>query len=204
MDSVVEENQLGMMKYGIGQPVPRSEDPKLLRGEGIYTDDITLDGQAHGVMVRSHHAHGILNGIDLAEASAAPGVLAILTGADLDAAGLGTMKCSLPLKGRDGSPINYVPRTALATDKVRYVGDPVAIVIAETALQAKDAAELVELDIAPLPAVTDARTAAEATAPQLYDSISGNIAIDFQHGDLGKGRGGICKGGACHPHAAPQ
>lgn len=186
MDSVVEDNQLGMMKYGIGQPVTRSEDPKLLRGEGNYTDDVNLEGQAYGVMVRSHYAHGTLNGIDTAEASAAPGVIAILTGADLDAAGLGTMKCGLPLKGRDGSPINYVPRPALATDKVRYVGDPVAIVIAETATQARDAAELVELDIDPLPAVTDARAAAEAGAPQLYDSISGNTAIDFQYGDTAK------------------
>lgn len=186
MDSVVEDNQLGMMKYGIGQPVTRSEDPKLLRGEGNYTDDVNLDGQAYGVMVRSPYAHGTLNGIDTAEASAAPGVIAILTGADLDAAGLGTMKCGLPLKGRDGSPINYVPRPALATDKVRYVGDPVAIVIAETATQARDAAELVELDIDPLPAVTDARAATEAGAPQLYDSISGNTAIDFQYGDTAK------------------
>ena len=137
MDSVVEDNQLGMMKYGIGQPVTRSEDPKLLRGEGNYTDDVNLDGQAYGVMVRSPYAHGTLNGIDTAEASAVPGVISILTGADLDAAGLGTMKCGLPLKGRDGSPINYVPRPALATDKVRYVGDPVAIVIAETATQAR-------------------------------------------------------------------
>tara|TARA_R110002126_G_scaffold59416_7_gene155743 strand:+ start:425 stop:2788 length:2364 start_codon:yes stop_codon:yes gene_type:complete len=186
MDSVVEDNQLGMMKYGIGQPVTRSEDPKLLRGEGNYTDDVNLDGQAYGVMVRSPYAHGTLNGIDTAEASAVPGVISILTGADLDAAGLGTMKCGLPLKGRDGSPINYVPRPALATDKVRYVGDPVAIVIAETATQARDAAELVELDIDPLPAVTDARAAAEAGAPQLYDSISGNTAIDFQYGDTAK------------------
>ena len=186
MDSVVEDNKLGMMKYGIGQPVTRSEDPKLLRGEGNYTDDVNLDGQAYGVMVRSPYAHGTLNGIDTAEAAAAPGVLAILTGADLDAAGLGTMKCGLPLKGRDGSPLQYVPRPALATDKVRYVGDPVAIVIAETAVQARDAAELVELDIDPLPAVTDARAAAEQGAPQLYDSISGNTAIDFQYGDTEK------------------
>ncbi|WP_323795246.1 xanthine dehydrogenase family protein molybdopterin-binding subunit [Nisaea sp.] len=186
MDSVVEDNKLGMMKYGIGQPVTRSEDPKLLRGEGNYTDDVNLDGQAYGVMVRSPYAHGTLNGIDTAEASTAPGVIAILTGADLDAAGLGTMKCGLPLKGRDGSPINYVPRPALATDKVRYVGDPVAIVIAETAVQARDAAELVELDINPLPAVTDARAAAQAGAPQLYDSVSGNTAIDFQYGDTEK------------------
>ncbi|MEO9899304.1 xanthine dehydrogenase family protein molybdopterin-binding subunit [Nisaea sp.] len=183
MDSVVEDNQLGMMKYGIGQPVTRSEDPKLLRGEGNYTDDVNLDGQAYGVMVRSPYAHGTLNGIDIAEAKAAPGVLAILTGADLDAAGLGTMKCGLPLKGRDGSPINYVPRPALATEKVLYVGDPVAIVIAETSLQARDAAELVELDIDPLPAVTDARAAAGDGAPQLYESVAGNTAIDFQYGD---------------------
>jgi len=186
MDSIVEDNQLGMMKYGIGQPVTRSEDPKLLRGDGNYTDDVNLDGQAYGVMVRSPYAHGTLNGIDTTEASAAPGVIAILTGSDLDAAGLGTMKCGLPLKGRDGSPLQYVPRPALATDKVRYVGDPVAIVIAETALQARDAAELVELDIDPLPAVTDARAAAEAGAPQLYDSISDNIAIDFLYGDTAK------------------
>lgn len=186
MDSVVDDNKLGMMKYGIGQPVTRSEDPKLLRGEGNYTDDVNLDGQAYGVMVRSPYAHGTLNGIDSTEASAAPGVLAILTGEDLDAAGLGTMKCGLPLKGRDGSPIAYVPRPALATDKVRYVGDPVAIVIAETATQARDAAELVELDIDPLPAVTDARAATEAGAPQLYDSITGNTAIDFQYGDTAK------------------
>ena len=183
MDSVVDDNQLGMMKFGIGQPVPRSEDPKLLRGEGNYTDDVNLDCQAYGVMVRSPYAHGTLNGIDSAEARAAPGVIAILTGADLDAAGLGTMKCGLPLKSRDGSPISYVPRHALATDRVRFVGDPVAIVIAETALQARDAAELVELDIDPLPAVTDARAAAQTGAPQLYDSIPGNTAIDFQYGD---------------------
>lgn len=186
MDSVVDENQLGMMKFGIGQPVPRSEDPKLLRGEGNYTDDVNLEGQAYGVMVRSPYAHGTLNGIDTTEASIAPGVIAILTGEDLDAAGLGTMKCGLPLKSRDGSPINYVPRAALATEKVRYVGDPVAMVIAETATQARDAAELVELDIDPLPAVTDARAAAEGDAPQLYDSISNNTAIDFQYGDTAK------------------
>ncbi|MEQ8334280.1 xanthine dehydrogenase family protein molybdopterin-binding subunit [Nisaea sp.] len=186
MDSVVEDNQLGMMKFGIGQPVPRSEDPKLLRGEGNYTDDVNLDGQAYGVMVRSPYAHGTLNGIDTAEASAAPGVITILTGADLDAAGLGSMKCGLPLKSRDGSPISYVPRHALATDRVRFVGDPVAIVIAETALQARDAAELVALDIDPLPAVTDARAAAQTGAPQLYDGIPGNTALDFQYGDTTK------------------
>ncbi|WP_193181147.1 xanthine dehydrogenase family protein molybdopterin-binding subunit [Nisaea sediminum] len=186
MDSIVDENRLGTMKFGIGQPVPRSEDPKLLRGEGAYTDDTNLDGQAYGVMVRSPYAHGILNGIETADARAMPGVIAIFTGADLEAAGLGTMKCGLPLKNRDGSPITYVPRAALATDKVRFVGDPVAIVIAETAAQARDAAELVELDIDPLPAVTDARAAAASDAPQIYDAVPGNVALDYQYGDTAK------------------
>ncbi|WP_420405216.1 xanthine dehydrogenase family protein molybdopterin-binding subunit [Nisaea sp.] len=186
MDSIVDENRLGTMKFGIGQSVPRSEDPRLLRGQGAYTDDINLQGQAYGVMVRSPYAHGTLNGIETAEALAMPGVIAIFTGADLAAAGLGTMKCGLPLKNRDGSPITYVPRAALATDKVRFVGDPVAIVIAETAAQARDAAELVELDIDPLPAVTDARAAAGAGAPQIYESIPGNVALDYQYGETAK------------------
>jgi len=186
MDSIVDENRLGTMKFGIGQPVSRSEDPKLLRGQGTYTDDINLEGQAYGVMVRSPYAHGTLNGVETAEALAAPGVIAVFTGADLEAAGLGAMRCGLPLKNRDGSPISYVPRAALATDKVRFVGDPVAIVIAETAAQARDAAELVELDIDPLPAVTDARAATAPDAPQLFDSVPGNVALDYQYGDTAK------------------
>ena len=111
-------------------------------------------------MVRSRDAHGIIRGIDTAAAKAMPGVLAVLTGADLT--GYGGLKCLLPLKSRDGSPIQYMPRPALATDKVRFVGDPVACVIAETVAQAKDAAEAVALDIEPLPAVLSARDAAQA------------------------------------------
>ncbi|UUX49882.1 xanthine dehydrogenase family protein molybdopterin-binding subunit [Nisaea acidiphila] len=186
MDSIVDENQLGMMKFGVGQPVPRSEDPKLLRGQGNYTDDTNLDGQAYAVMVTSPFAHGVLNGIETADALTASGVIAIFTGKDLEDAGLGTMKCGVPLKNRDGSPITYVPRAALATDKVRFVGDPVAIVIAETHSAAKDAAELVELDIDPLPAVTDARAAAAEDAPLIYDAVPGNVALDYQYGETAK------------------
>jgi aerobic carbon-monoxide dehydrogenase large subunit len=168
-------------KYGVGQPVPRTEDPTLVRGQGQYTDDLNLPGQAYAAMVRSRHAHGIIRGIDAEAARSMPGVLAIYTGADL--AHYGGLKCALPIKNRDGSPIRAVPRPALATDKVRFVGDPVAVVIAESLLQARDAAEAVELDIDPLPAVTRMSEADAADAPQLYDEVPRNLGCDFHYGD---------------------
>jgi carbon-monoxide dehydrogenase large subunit len=156
----------------------------LVRGEGRYTDDIGLAGQAYAVMVRSNVAHGVIRGIDTAAAKAMPGVLAIYTAADLTA--YGGLKCNLPLKSRDGSPIKYKPRPALAGDKVRFVGDPVACVVAETIAQAKDAAEAVVLDIEPLPAVVSAREAVKSGAPLLYDEVPGNIALDYHYGDKDK------------------
>ena len=184
MDDRTTQAALSLTKFGIGQPVTRKEDPILVRGEGRYTDDIGLPNQAYAVMVRSSEAHGIIRAIDTGTAKGMPGVLAVLTGEDLKA--YGGLKCTLPLKSRDGSPIKYVPRPALATDKVRFVGDPVACVIAETIAQAKDAAEAVALDIEPLPAVVSARDAAKPGAPQLYDEVPGNIALDYQHGDSAK------------------
>src|SRR6476661_5122781 len=124
------EATLAVTKFGIGQPVRRTEDPKLVRGEGRYTDDVNLPGQAYAVMVRSTVAHGVIRGIDTAAAKEMPGVLAVLTGQDL--AAYSGLKCNLPLKSRDGSAIKYKPRPALVTDKVRFVGDPVACVVAET------------------------------------------------------------------------
>ena len=184
MDDQTTENTLTLTKFGIGQPVRRSEDPTLVRGGGRYTDDINRPGQAYAVMVRSSVAHGVIHNIDTAAAKAMPGVLGLLTAADL--AGYGGLKCNLPLKSRDGSPIRYTPRPALAGDKVRYVGDPVACVIAETVAQAKDAAEAVALDIEPLPAVVSARDAAKPGAPQVWDGVPGNIALDYHHGDTEK------------------
>src|SRR5471030_801349 len=184
MDDRTTEAALSLTKFGIGQPVRRSEDPKLVRGEGRYTDDIGIAGQAYALMVRSSIAHGVIRGIDTAAAKKMPGVLAVYTAADL--IGYGGLKCNLPLKSRDGSPIRYTPRPALAGDKVRYVGDPVACVIAETVAQAKDAAEAVMLDIEPLPAVVSARAAARPGAPLLYDGVPGNIALDYHHGDKDK------------------
>ncbi len=182
MDAL-SDNDLALMKFGVGQPVPRKEDPTLLRGEGRYTDDINLAGQAYAVMVRSKIAHGVLKGIDTQAARAMPGVLAVLTHADLDAAGFGPLKCEMNIPGRDGKPMKTPPRPSLATGKVRYVGEAVACVVAVTAVQAKDAAEAVELDIEELPAVTSPAQALAPGAPQIHDDAPGNLVLDFHYGD---------------------
>jgi carbon-monoxide dehydrogenase large subunit len=171
-------------KFGVGQPVPRTEDPTLVQGKGRYTDDILLPGQCYAVMVRSPHAHGVINGIDTSDAAGMPGVLGVYTASDL--AAYGTFKCIVPFKSRDGSDMRKPDRFALASGKVRYVGDPVAFVVAETAAQARDAAEAVALDIEPLPAVTLASEAAKSGAPQLYDEAPDNVALDYHYGDADK------------------
>src|SRR6478736_4152777 len=138
--SAALENAIALQKFGVGQPVRRKEDDTLVRGQGKYTDDFNLPGQAYAWMVRSTHAHGILRGIDTSAARTMPGVLGVWTGADLAASNYGPYTCGLPLKNRDGTPLLQTNRTALMTDKVRYVGDPVAFVVAETLAQARDAA----------------------------------------------------------------
>jgi len=180
------ENAIALQKYGVGQPVRRKEDDTLVRGKGKYTDDFQLPGQAYAWIVRSSHAHGVLRGIDTSAAKAMPGVLGVWTGTDLVAAGYGPFTCALPLKSRDGTPLHQTNRTALMTDKVRYVGDPVAFVVAETLVQARDAAEAVEVDIDPLPSVTDPEEAAQPGAPQLYEHIPNNVALDYHFGDTEK------------------
>jgi aerobic carbon-monoxide dehydrogenase large subunit len=169
------------MRFGIGEAVRRTEDPALLRGQGRYTDDVNEPGQAYAYIVRSPHAHGLLKKIDAATAKAMPGVLAIYTAADL--AAYGPHKCALDFKMRDGTPMKRPVRKSLASGKVRFVGDPVACVVAQTAVQAKDAAEAVELDIDPLPAVTLPSEAAKPGAPQLYDDVPGNVQLDFLWGE---------------------
>src|SRR5713226_5749347 len=156
-----------LQKFGIGQPVPRSEDPVLVRGEGRYTDDISLPGQAYAAIVRSRHAHGTIRAIDVAAARAMPGVLGVYTGADL--AGYGHLKALIGFKSRDGSDMRRPPRPALATDKVRFVGDPVACVVAQSIFAAKDAAEAIVVDIEPLPAVVRPDEAAKPGAPLVFE-----------------------------------
>ena len=169
-------------KFAIGQPVSRKEDPVLLRGEGRYSDDLSLPGQAYAAVVRSRHAHGVLHGVEVAEARSMPGVLGIYVAADLRAGGIGAMPASRG-KNRDGSPTPRPAQGPLVEAKVRYVGDPVAFVVAETAKQARDAAEAVLLDIDPLPAVTTARAAAEPGAPVLHEDAPGNLLMDYHYGD---------------------
>jgi carbon-monoxide dehydrogenase large subunit len=170
------------LKFGIGQPVHRKEDPRLLRGEGRYADDVDLPGQACARVVRSPHAHGRLRGIDVAAAMAVPGVLAVYTAADFARAGYGAIVCKLPLKNVDGSPLFAPPRPIFATDRVRYVGEPIAMVVAENAHAAQDAAELVELDVEPLPAVVDPEAALAADAPGVHEG-HGNVCLDWRFGD---------------------
>src|SRR6516164_3365590 len=133
------ENAIALQKYGVGQPVRRQEDDALVRGKGKYTDDLSFPGQAYAWMVRSNHAHGIIKRIGTEAAKAMPGVLGVWTGADLARTNYKPFICGLPLKSRDGSPLLQTNRMPLATDKVRFVGDPVAFVVAQTSVQARDA-----------------------------------------------------------------
>jgi carbon-monoxide dehydrogenase large subunit len=176
-----ESSLWAVQKFGIGQPVPRSEDPRLLRGEGRYSDDISLPGQAYAVVLRSPHAHGVLRGIDTDAALGLPGVLAIYDQAALD--GYGPFKCVAPFANRDGTPMIKPMRHALARDRVRWVGDPIVLIVAETIEIAKQAAEAIELDIEPLPAIPTARDAAAPGATLLYDEAPGNRALDYHFGD---------------------
>ena len=184
MDDRTTETTLSLTKFGIGQPIRRSEDPTLVRGQGRYTDDVSRPRQAYAVMVRSQVAHGVIRSVGIETAKTMPGVLAVLTAADL--AGYGGLKCTLPLKNRDGSPIHYVPRPALSEDKVRFVGDPIACVIAETVAQAKDAAEAVGLYIEPLTPVLKPADAVKPDAPLVFDQIANNVALDYHYGDADK------------------
>jgi carbon-monoxide dehydrogenase large subunit len=187
VDDYIDPSILGFdERFAIGQPVPRSEDPVLLRGAGHYSDDVSLPRQAYAVMVRSQHAHGAIRHIETGTARAMPGVLAVYTAPDLAAGGVGPLEPRQVMKNRDGTPMLTPTRHALATDKVRYVGEAVAAIIAETVAAAKDAAETVTVDIEPLSAVTAPGLAAAPGAPQLYDDVPGNVGLDFHYGDSDK------------------
>jgi aerobic carbon-monoxide dehydrogenase large subunit len=187
MDDLIDAALLGPEeKFAVGQPVPRAEDPLLLRGEGRYADDVSLPGQAYAVMVRTPVAHGLIRGIDTKAARAMPGVLAVYTADELRAGGLGPMPPRQVMNNRDGTPMLTPTHHALPSDKVRHVGEAVAAVIAETLAQAKDAAEFVGLEIEPLPAVTEPALADAAEAPVLYDDVPQNVGLDFHFGDSEK------------------
>jgi aerobic carbon-monoxide dehydrogenase large subunit len=169
-------------KFGIGQPVPRVEDPRFITGRGRYVDDFDLPRQCHGVLVMSPHAHARIRRVDTAKAKAAPGVLAVLTGADVVADRLGGL--APPMPEDMGGPKGFrTLRSILAADKVRAVGDRVAFVVAETPAQARDAAELVEVDYEPLPAVIDVEDAVKPGAPAVWDEAANNVSFALMMGN---------------------
>src|SRR4249920_569242 len=165
----------------LGASVRRKEDYRFLTGSGQYTDDVNPPNHVHAYFLRSPHAHAKLRGIDTASAKAAPGVVAIFTGADLE--GVNGLPCGWLITGTDGKPMNEPPHPVLAQGKVRHVGDQVALVIAETMHQAKDAAELIDVDYETLAAVVNCVDALKPGAPQIHEQAPGNKCYTWALGD---------------------
>ena len=172
-----------MAKFGLAQNVRRVEDPRLLKGSGSYTDDITLPGMLHGVVLRSPYAAAILRSIDTAAAASLPGVLGVFTHADLAADGVGPMRTAVNLTNRDGSKQISPVHPVLADGKVRHVGDPVAFIVAETVQAGRDAAEAILVDYDGLPSITDLGAALDADQPLVWDEAPGNRVFDWAIGD---------------------
>jgi aerobic carbon-monoxide dehydrogenase large subunit len=172
-----------MSSTGFGASVPRIEDQRFITGRGRYTDDIVRPGQTFAYILRSQVAHGVLRKVDVSAAKAAPGVVDVLTGADLKADGIGDLPCGWMTQNISGQPQFNPPHSPLAVNRVRHVGDPIAVVIAETAAQAKDAAELIELDIDDLPVVASIERALAPGAPEIWPETPGNVAFHWQIGD---------------------
>ncbi|HEY1299695.1 MAG TPA: xanthine dehydrogenase family protein molybdopterin-binding subunit, partial [Stellaceae bacterium] len=167
----------------VGTAVKRREDFRFLTGQGNYTDDINRPHQLYAYILRSPHAHARINGIDTAAAARSPGVAAVYTGKDMAADGVGGLPCGWQVHSKDGSPMAEPPHPPLATDRVRHVGDPVAVVIAETLDEAREAADLVTVDYAEEPAVTDPAEALKPGAPQVFAEAPGNLCYDWHLGD---------------------
>ncbi len=171
------------MSEGIGAPVKRKEDKRFITGAGRYTDDIRMENQAYAAFVRSPHAHASVTGIDKSAAEGMPGVLAVLDGHQLTGDGIGNIICGWAITSKDGSPMNMGAWSALATDKVRYVGDAVAVVIAESKAQAREAADAVNVSYQELPAAADIGAALASGAPQIHDNAPGNVIYDWEIGE---------------------
>ena len=171
------------LRFGSGHHAIRSEDAPLVTGAGKFTDDIDLPAQAHAAFVRSAVAHATIRTVDVASATKMPGVLAVVTGRDLAADSVGAIPPVASFTGRDGRPMFRAEMPVLAAERVRYVGEPIAIVIAETVHQAQDAAEAVEVDFDQLPAASDVARAMAPDAPAIWPDAPGNIALDWEDGD---------------------
>lgn len=175
-----------MTKFGLAQPVRRVEDPRLLLGQGRYTDDIQLPGTLLGYVLRSPHAAARLRRIDTGAAASLPGVRGIYTSADLKADGVGPLPCAVALTNRDGSSMAAPPHPVLADGAVRHVGDPVAFIVADTLQAARDAAEAIEVDFDTLPAIADPAKALDLGAPLVWPDVAHNRVFDWEIGDKAK------------------
>src|SRR5438309_3182720 len=172
-----------MSATGIGASVRRKEDQRFITGKGHYTDDISRPGQTHAYFLRSPHAHARIKGIDTKAAAARPGVLTVLTGAELAADKIGNLICGWLIHSKDGSPMKMAPHPALAHGKACYVGDPVAVVVAESLAQAKDAAEKVACQYEVLPAVADPAKTQGKGVPQIHEVAPANTIYQWHLGD---------------------
>ena len=173
----------GERHYGIGDRAPRKEDRRLLTGRGRYADDVRIEGALAGYVLRAPEAHGDIRILDTAAAAAMPGVRLVLCAQDLIDFSCRPFPCKLPITGRDGAAILTPVRHALAHGRVRFIGEPVAFVVADTLDAARDAAEAIALEIEPLPVLLDPWQAPEPDAPLLHDSVPGNVALDWVGGD---------------------
>ena len=171
-----------MTKFGLAQPVRRVEDPRLLKGNGSYTDDVSPAGTLHGIVVRSPHAAAKILSLDTTAAKAVPGVVAVYTSADLNADGIGGLPCAVSLNNRDGSKQISPPHPVLADGATRHVGDPVAFVVGNTAAAARDGAEAIAIEYDVLPSVTDLATAMDAGQPQVWPEAPNNRVFDWEIG----------------------
>jgi len=177
-------NDIAMpVKFGAGQPIRRFEDKRLLTGHGNYLDDVNFDGETFGYVFRSPVAHAAIKSLDVSAAQKAPGVVAVFTGADLDKMGVNNLPCGVPITNRDGTDRPTPVRPILASGKVRFAGEGIAFVIAETRAQANDAAELIEVEFDMLDAAANLRTATDPGQPQIHDDVPNNQLFDWGLGD---------------------
>ncbi len=185
-----------MTVQGIGAPVKRREDFRFIKGLGKYTDDINLPNQSYCYFLRSALAHARIASIDTAAAKAAPGVVAVFTAADIDGSGAGGVPCGWLVTSRDGSPMKEPRHPILASGKVRHAGDPIVAVIAESVQQAKEAAELVALDLEELPAVVDMKRALMGGAA-VHGEAPDNLCFDWELGDKAATDAAFARAAAC-------
>jgi carbon-monoxide dehydrogenase large subunit len=191
-------------RFGSGKSVRRVEDENLLKGAGLFADDVDAPGQTRLAILRSPYAHARIDSIDTTAAKAMPGVVAVLTGDDLSNAGVKPLPRSTDFRRANKEPSEAPPQHSLAVGTVRFAGEAVAAVVAETYMQARDALEAITVDYSPLPVVADMAAAVAAGSPLVWDAATGNIAAEMRHGDTEATNKAFRVGGACGQRRSRQ